>query len=191
MTGTEALKEVKLGAALAFRRGDRPEGDIARIVVGGAFFKKSSLLAEGGAIQTALETVQLHIPLTILTDSANIMYDMQHRSRNDWWRDFDSHRDRDMLNRMAVTLASRTAKTVFVKIKAHTSVPLNETADQLADAVCNGFGMGDKYQHLPPIKYVQQESANTIRIQCLETQPAERGDPDGSRRHQQKRQTDQ
>ena len=91
-------KEVKLGAALAFRRGDRPEGDIARIVDGRASFKKSSFLAEGGAIQTALETVQPHIPLTILTDSANIMYAMQHRSRNDWWRDFDSHRDRDMLN---------------------------------------------------------------------------------------------
>ena len=77
---------------------------------------------------------------------------------------------------MAVTLASRTAKTVFLKIKAHTSVPLNETADQLADAVCNGLGIGDKYQHLPPIEYVQQESANTIRIQCLETQPTEQRD---------------
>jgi ribonuclease HI len=168
-------KEVKLGAALAFRRGDRPEGNIARIV-DGASLKKSSFLAEGGAIQTALDTVQPHIPLTILTDSANIMYAMQHRSRNDWWRDFDSHRDRDMLNQMAVTLASRTAKTVFVKIKAHTSVPLNETADQLADAVCNGLGIGDKYQHLPPMEYVQQESANTIRIQCLEPQHTERED---------------
>jgi len=100
---------------------------------------------------------------------------MQHRAKKDWWKEFDSHRDRDMLKRMANSLASRTATTVFVKIKAHTSVPLNETADLLADAVCNRSGMGVLYQHLPPIEYQQQEPVNMIRIKCMEARPTEDG----------------
>lgn len=116
------------GAGVAFRKGDCPEGDIVRVIFGAP----TSFGAEGGAVETALDVTDRAKDLTVLTDSANIMFALQHCSRNDWWRDFDNHKDRDMLERLATKLAARTAQTTFVKVKAHASVPLNDRADELA-----------------------------------------------------------
>jgi len=57
---------------------------------------------------------------------------MLHCTRKDWWRDFDDHRDSHMLQKLATLQAARTARTTWVKVKAHASVPLNERADELA-----------------------------------------------------------
>ena len=79
-----------------------------------------------------LQTVKKDTPLTILTDSANLMYVMEHCSRKERWKDFSNHPDALMIQKLAKALALRTALTRWVKIKSHTSVLLNEKADRLA-----------------------------------------------------------
>jgi ribonuclease HI len=150
-------EDVITGAGVAFRRGDEPKGDIVREIVGAP----TSFGAEGGAVETALDETDDATPLTILTDSANIMFALQHCSRNDWWRDFDSHKDRDMLERLASKIARRTASTTFVKVKAHASVPLNERADELAGKAGQDDGAAKEgYRTLPPLAYYQQADPN-------------------------------
>ena len=106
----------------------------------------SSLVAEGGAAQALLCRVDKATPLTILTDSANVMFAMQNCSRREEWRDFTHHPEAELLGALAKLQATRTAPTHWVKIKSHTSVYLNEKADYLAthaysdpEAVINSF----------------------------------------------------
>jgi hypothetical protein len=60
------------------------------------------------------------------------MYAMQHCSRKELWADFSCHTDAEMLEALATAQANRTGPTQWVKIKAHTSVEINERADRLA-----------------------------------------------------------
>jgi ribonuclease HI len=149
-------ERVITGAGIAFRKGDEPRGDIAREIVGAP----TSFAAEGGAVETALDETEVDTPLTIMTDSANIMFALQHCSRNDWWRDFDNHRDREMLERLATKLATRTARTTFVKVKAHASVPLNDRADELAGYAGNDDIAPEGFRTLPALAYQQQADPN-------------------------------
>lgn len=102
------------GSAVAFRKSDGRQGVIREVV--GAY---TSLAAEGGAILTALQEVSEEEDLTILTDSANMMFILQDCSQRDWWKDFSRHRDRALLEDIARAVASRTARTTFVKVKSH------------------------------------------------------------------------
>ena len=117
-----------MGGGIAFRAGDCDLADeqvrIHRHV--------STLVAEGAAACVLLAMVPKTAPLVIFTDSANIMFAMQHCSRREAWRDFSGHADAELLEELARLQAGRTALTVWVKIKSHTSVELNERADALA-----------------------------------------------------------
>jgi hypothetical protein len=60
------------------------------------------------------------------------MFAMQHCSRRERWRDFSNHADEQLLKELATLQAQRTALTMWVKVKSHVSVELNERADRLA-----------------------------------------------------------
>jgi hypothetical protein len=60
------------------------------------------------------------------------MFAMQHCSRRERWRDFSNHADEQLLKELVTLQAQRTALTVWVKVKSHVSVELNERADRLA-----------------------------------------------------------
>ena len=92
----------------------------------------SSLVAEGAALLYLLEKAPHDEPLTVLTDSANIMWAMLHCTRKERVIDFSTHPNQDMLQRLRQEHIKRTAETQYVKVTAHTSIFLNECADSLA-----------------------------------------------------------
>ena len=92
----------------------------------------TSFVAEGAAACVLLGMVRPEEPLTILTDSANVMFAAQHCTRQEKWKDFSNHTDTEMIEELALLTARRTAPTTWVKIKSHTSVELNERADKYA-----------------------------------------------------------
>jgi ribonuclease HI len=94
----------------------------------------SSFVAEGAALLFLLESAPPDEPLTILTDSANVMWAMQHCSRKEKIMDFSTHSNKDLLQRLCREHIRRTANTHYVKVTAHTSITLNERADSLATA---------------------------------------------------------
>ena len=117
-----------MGGGVAFRAGDHGLMD-AQVRISGHV---TSFVAEGAAASVLLGMVPKDRPLVILTDSANIMFAMQHCSRREKWRDFSEHADVELLEELAMLQAPRTALTMWVKIKSHASVELNERADKLA-----------------------------------------------------------
>jgi ribonuclease HI len=117
-----------MGGGIAFRAGDHGLSDEYVRVHGHV----TSFVAEGAAARVLLGMVPVDRPLVILTDSANIMFAMQHCSRRERWRDFSNHADEQLLKELATLQAQRTALTVWVKVKSHVSVELNERADRLA-----------------------------------------------------------
>ena len=117
-----------MGGGVAFREGNHGlEDEQVRV-----FGHVTSFVAEGAAAAVLLGMVPEDVPLVILTDSANIMFAMQHCSRKEMWRDFSEHTDVELLEELALLQARRTASTTWVKIKSHASVELNERADRLA-----------------------------------------------------------
>jgi ribonuclease HI len=135
-----------MGGGVAVRAGDHGLVD-EHVRVRGHI---SSLVAEGAAACVLLGMAPLDKPLAILTDSANVMYAMQHCSRREVWKDFSDHADAQLLEELARLQARRTANTVWVKIKSHASVELNERADRLAaeapfaeDGISKAFGQQD------------------------------------------------
>ena len=119
---------IQMGGGIAFQTGSCDYANMHVHTHGHV----STFVAEGAAIHVLLTEVEHDTPLTILTDSANIMFALQHCSRREAWKNFSDHPDADLIQALAETLAHRTADTCFVKVKSHTSVLLNETADRLA-----------------------------------------------------------
>jgi ribonuclease HI len=142
-----------MGGGIAFRAGDHGLEDQCVCVHGHV----STLVAEGAAAATLLAMVPKDKPLVIFTDSANIMYAMQHCSRKERWRDFATHPDVELLTELALQQAGRTALTIWVKIKSHTSVELNERADRLATEAPFAEESTSK-------KFDQQEDSNLIQF---------------------------
>lgn len=138
----------------------------------------SSLVAEGAAAHVLLEDVQTHAPtqdLTILTDSANLMFAMQHCTRRELWRDFSTHSQAQLLGELQKKQAARTAATHWVKITAHTSVEPNERADKLAtsawedkDAPSRTFEPQDNPNSLYFYKEGQGEDRAPVRVKTDE-----------------------
>ena len=119
---------IVMGGGVAFRR-DTPNQTDQFVRVNGHV---STLVAEGAAVSVLLAIAPVDQPLTILTDSANVMFAMQHCSRKELQRDFSNHTDEQLIQNLAKAQAARTAPTHWVKVKSHTSVELNERADRLA-----------------------------------------------------------
>ena len=78
---------IVMGGGVAFRRGTPDQTDQFVRVSGHV----STLVAEGAAVSVLLALAPQDQPLTILTDSANVMYAMQHCSRRELQRDFSNH----------------------------------------------------------------------------------------------------
>ncbi len=142
-----------MGGGVAFREGDHGLVDEQVRVFGHV----SSFVAEGAAASVLLGMTPKDIPLAIFTDSANIMFAMQHCSRRERWRDFSEHKDVELLEELAKLQAQRTAQTVWVKIKSHASVELNERADRLAAGAPFAAEGGSKM-------YVQQDDCHLMRF---------------------------
>jgi ribonuclease HI len=142
-----------MGGGVVFRAGDHGYSDTYVRVQGHV----TSFVAEGAAARVLLGTVSEDKPLAIFTDSANIMFAMQHCSRRERWRDFSNHPDAGLLKELATVQAKRTAPTVWVKIKSHVSVELNERADSLAAEAPFAEEAVSK-------QYTEQEDSNIIQF---------------------------
>ena len=88
----------------------------------------TSCVAEGAAACVLLGMVHPEEQLTILTDSANVMFAPQHCKRQEKWKDFSNHTDKEMIEELALLTARLTAPTTWVKIKSHTSVDRKHNA---------------------------------------------------------------
>ncbi len=104
-----------------------------------------------------LGIVPVDLPLVILTDSANIMFAMQHCSRRELWLDFSNQADKQLLKELAIPQAQHTALTVWVKVKSHVSVELNKRADRLA---AEALFVEEVLSKL----YTEQEDSNVIQF---------------------------
>jgi hypothetical protein len=94
------------------------------------------------------------------------MFAMEHCSHKDWWINYDPHRDAPMLRALASRQAARRARTIWVKVKAHASIPLNERADCLAGMA--GECEEDPTVHCAPtMNLVQQEAKESIKFMTL------------------------
>jgi ribonuclease HI len=144
---------VRMGGGVAFRAGDHGLSNMCVHARGHI----SSFVAEGAAALAALQQVPTNADLTILTDSANVMFTMQHCSRKEQWRDFTDHPEAELIGELAKALAARTASTKWVKIKSHRSVYLNEKADELAT---NAYSDSDA----PSYSFDRREERNVLHI---------------------------
>jgi ribonuclease HI len=144
---------VRMAGGVAFGEGNHGLADCGVHVRGHI----SSFVAEGAAALVSLQRTPKDVALTILTDSANIMFAMQHCSRKEQWKDFTDHPEAELISELAKALAAHTAPTVWVKIKSHRSVHLNEKADQLAT---NAYSD----EEAPFFTFNRQELYNVLHI---------------------------
>ena len=95
-----------------------------------------STTAELSGLLVAIEASSLEEPLTILTDSMTSLQNLVSMHRNDFCRDLQRHPQRRLITDLVNSLnnrASAGARTLFVKVRAHTGEPMNEAADEAAD----------------------------------------------------------
>ena len=160
---------VLMSGGVAFRPGGHDLEDTGVHVDGPI----SSFLAEGAAILVLLQTVPQDQPLTVLTDAANVMWAMQHCSRQERVPDFSTHSNQNLLRRLRKAHIERSAPTHYVKITAHTSVVLNERADELAasarenvDAPSRSF---ESWENCECIHYYrEEEGGQAVRAKLAE-----------------------
>ena len=95
-----------------------------------------STTAELSGLLMATEASSLEEPLTILTDSMTSLQNLVSMHRKDFCRDLQRHPQRRLITDLVNALNNRAsvgARTLFVKVRAHTGEPLNEAADEAAD----------------------------------------------------------
>lgn len=117
-----------MSGGVAFADGDHDLTDTGIHVEGPI----SSFVAEGAAMLVLLQMVPTDQPLTVLTDSANVMWALQHCSRLELFKDFSKHFNQRLVKDLQREVEKRTAEMRCVKITAHTSIELNERADYRA-----------------------------------------------------------
>ena len=116
------------GAGLVFRRQDNRENVCFSVQI----HKTSLLAAEGAAITWALNCLPPDQQVTILTDSANMMFLLESGCRHTLFKDRTRHPHEQMIDTCCKFLSRRLAPTHFVKIQAHQGHWLNEQADLLS-----------------------------------------------------------
>ena len=144
---------MRMGGGVAYFPGSHKLQDTGVHVCGQA----SSLVAEGAAAHVLLQTAPKSQQLTILTDSANVMFAMQHCSQRELWRDFSHHSQVLLLQELQTAQAACTADTHWVKITAHSSVELNERADRLATSAWDDHDA-------PARTFEPQENPNSLHF---------------------------
>jgi ribonuclease HI len=119
----------RMGAGIAYRNGDGPEGALTYHNVQGTI---GSFVAEGMSLNTCINSVPIDIPVTIGIDNAALIYDLERCTFETFWKTMEGHEHAEMLTQLVQNINKRTASTKLVKIKAHRGQPLNEQADALA-----------------------------------------------------------
>jgi ribonuclease HI len=121
-------EEPVAGAGAAFRRSDGMADMSERVEC-----NQSSLVPEIHGARMAMRATPKDVDLTILTDSAGVLWIADALTRKTFWRDFRDHPQLAAIKELARDLDERTALTRFVKVAAHKGCPMNELADELAD----------------------------------------------------------
>ena len=125
--GSASKDGVEMGGGVAFRYGD---GESMAIPIRGI---PSSLDAEAGAGHLCLELHDDDTPLTILTDSYNLLQLIQNSLTPGTSTSLQDHEHAHILLPFMAKLFARTAPTTWVKVKSHRGALLNEAADFYAD----------------------------------------------------------
>ena len=120
---------LRMGAGIAYRAGDAPEGAITYHNVQGTM---GSFVAEGMSLDTCINSLPIDTPVTIGIDNAALIYDLERCTFETFWKTIEGHEHADMLTQLIVNINKRKARTLLVKVKAHRGQPLNEQADALA-----------------------------------------------------------
>ena len=159
---------VLMSGGVAYRPGPHGLADTG-LHVGGPI---SSLVAEGAAVLYLMEAAPPEEPLTILTDSANVMWAMQHCSRKERVADFSRHPNQELIQRLRQQHIRRTAVTRYVKVTAHTSILFNERADRLAatarankDAPSRSFG---SWENEDCLHFRKQGDEDAVQVEAAE-----------------------
>ena len=95
-----------------------------------------STTAELSGLLMATEAASLEEPLTILTDSMTSLQNLVSMHRNDFCKDLQRHPQQRLITDLVDSLNNRAsvgARTLLVKVRAHTGEPMNEAADEAAD----------------------------------------------------------
>jgi hypothetical protein len=82
----------------------------------------------------ALKAVDPEEELTIITDSACLLWITHHFNQQLLWRDYDKHPQKEAILLYAEDLTKRVGKTTIVKVSSHKGCYLNERADEQATA---------------------------------------------------------
>ena len=116
------------GGGVTYRDSDKHPDEHERI-----HCQVSSLVPEIHAAKMAIITADVTTPLTILTDSATLLWIADALTQNLHWRTFENHPQLDAIQQLVGALDKRTALTTFVKVAAHKGCYMNEKADRLAN----------------------------------------------------------
>eukprot|EP00961_Rhodomonas_salina_P225834 3053301-Rhodomonas_salina.2 len=121
-----------MGAAAVFL--DEAEGELwaertHTCRVGGS---SSSFQAELVAMWLAVENADPYQPLTVLTDSMNVINALQAWGRREFRKDMNRQLNADVMQALLLAVNARSAPIHVVKVKSHLCVTLNESADAAA-----------------------------------------------------------
>ena len=101
------------------------------------FGPPSSFRSEAAAMHIAVDGADRFTPVTIFTDSMNVIFALRSFNTCEFDRDMRHQRNADIIRDILRAINLRQAPTHIVKVKSHRGVYLNELADQEAGAVCN------------------------------------------------------
>ena len=120
------------GAGVNYRPSDNLEDSKERIQC-----DVSSLVPEIHAVRMALQAAPKDEKLTILTDSATVLWIATALTQTLTWRNLAKHGQIDAISRLVSDLDLRTAPTHLVKVASHRGCFMNEIADELAGNAAN------------------------------------------------------
>jgi ribonuclease HI len=124
-----------------------------------------SLVPEIHAARMALKAVDPWEELTIITDSACLLWITHHFNQQLLWRDYDKHQQKEAILLYAEDLAKRVGKTTLVKVSSHKGCYLNEQADEQATAAANKQKRPEheySTQKEPDVTLLEQEPGNEL-----------------------------
>ena len=97
-----------MGAGIAYRNGDGPEGALTYHNVQGTI---GSFVAEGMSLNTCINSVPIDIPVTIGIDNAALIYDLERCTFETFWKTMEGHEHAEMLTQLVQNINKRTAST--------------------------------------------------------------------------------
>ena len=138
----EEEEEVRMGAGLAYRNGDEEHGRTELQVKGSL----GSFVPEGVAIYEALKKQPVDKDICVVSDAAAILFNLYRSAHTTIWKDLSKHHHKEMLGDIIAAIQDRSARTTFVKVKAHRGQLLNEKADARAKRGCTAVEFEIEYR---------------------------------------------